>query len=211
MLLFTMTLLSCSSGSLNDRYPVSGETPNWQHCDVTWQCLAGGVWPMHKLSHYLQVGVTAMLIASKYEDIWAPEVRDFVYISDQAYSADQILEMEKIMLNALRFSLTVPTSLNFLNRFCKVGLAVDDKQAQHFATYLVELSLVDYACLKYSYSMVAASAVFCARLMLDRQPVLPPVSPRLHTFVNFHLRHARPHAFDAQLARHVVRARQARP
>ena len=31
------------------------------------------------------VGVTAMLIASKYEEIWAPEVRDFVYISDKAY------------------------------------------------------------------------------------------------------------------------------
>ena len=31
------------------------------------------------------VGVTAMLVASKYEEIWAPEVRDFVYISDKAY------------------------------------------------------------------------------------------------------------------------------
>lgn len=118
-----------------------------------------------------------MLVASKYEDIWAPEVRDFVYISDQAYTADQILEMEKIMLNTLRFSLTVPTSLNFLNRFCKVALAEEDKQAQHFATYLVELSLVDYSCLKYSACMVAAAAVFCARLMLGHQPVLPPVRP----------------------------------
>jgi len=27
-----------------------------------------------------------MLIASKYEEIWAPEVRDFVYISDKAYT-----------------------------------------------------------------------------------------------------------------------------
>ena len=54
-----------------------------------------------------QVGITAMLIASKYEDVWAPEVRDFVYISDHAYTSEQILEMEKIMLNTLRFQLTV--------------------------------------------------------------------------------------------------------
>lgn len=27
-----------------------------------------------------------MLIASKYEEIWAPEVNDFVYISDKAYT-----------------------------------------------------------------------------------------------------------------------------
>ena len=39
------------------------------------------------------VGVTAMLIASKYEEIWAPEVRDFVYISDKAYTREQILGM----------------------------------------------------------------------------------------------------------------------
>ncbi|KAK9813995.1 hypothetical protein WJX73_008530 [Symbiochloris irregularis] len=125
------------------------------------------------------VGVTAMLIASKYEDIWAPEVRDFVYISDQAYTAEQILEMEKIMLNSLRFSLTVPTALNFLNRYCKVGLQAAEgqeqemKQAVHFATYLVELSLVDYSCLKFSYSQVAAAAVFCTRLMLQMEPVMP--------------------------------------
>ena len=38
-----------------------------------------------------------------------PQVRDFVYISDRAYTRDQILNMEKIMLNALRFNLTVPS------------------------------------------------------------------------------------------------------
>lgn len=40
------------------------------------------------------VGVTAMLIASKYEEIYAPEVRDFVYITDNAYTKEEILEME---------------------------------------------------------------------------------------------------------------------
>ena len=59
--------------------------------------------------HLQLVGVTAMLVASKYEEIWAPEVRDFVYISDRAYTRDQILNMEKIMLNCLRFNLTVPS------------------------------------------------------------------------------------------------------
>lgn len=68
-----------------------------------------------------QVGVTAMLVASKYEEIWAPEVKDFVYISDEAYSRQQILDMEKIMLNTLKFNLTVPTPHNFLARFLKAA------------------------------------------------------------------------------------------
>ena len=73
------------------------------------------------------VGVTAMLLASKYEEIWAPEVRDFVYISDRAYTRDQILNMEKIMLNVLRFNLTVPTPFNFLARFFKAAGCAEDK------------------------------------------------------------------------------------
>lgn len=40
------------------------------------------------------IGVTAMLIASKYEEIYAPEVRDFVYITDRAYTKEEILKME---------------------------------------------------------------------------------------------------------------------
>jgi cyclin B len=32
------------------------------------------------------VGVSALLIASKYEEIYPPELKDFVYITDRAYS-----------------------------------------------------------------------------------------------------------------------------
>jgi cyclin B len=69
------------------------------------------------------VGVTAMLVASKYEEIWAPEVRDFVYISDKAYGRDEILGMEKQMLNSLAFDLTVPTPFPFLARYRKAAAA----------------------------------------------------------------------------------------
>ena len=62
----------------------------------------------------LQVGVTAMLIASKYEEIWAPELNDFVYISDRAYKKEQILTMEKVMLNALKFNLTGVSATSLL-------------------------------------------------------------------------------------------------
>ena len=71
------------------------------------------------------VGVTAMLLASKYEEIWAPEVRDFVYISDKAYTREQIIEMEKDMLSELGFHLTVP-AVSFLEQIfqgCRSGQA----------------------------------------------------------------------------------------
>ncbi len=47
------------------------------------------------------VGVTAMLIASKYEEIYPPIVSDFVYITDNAYTREEILDMEEKILMAL--------------------------------------------------------------------------------------------------------------
>ena len=112
--------------------------------------------------HLQLVGVTAMLVASKYEEIWAPEVRDFVYISDRAYNRDQILNMEKIMLNVLRFNLTVPTHLHFFQRFIKAAGVVDEPEVVAYATYLMELALPDYGMLRFPYSKIAAAAVAAA-------------------------------------------------
>ncbi len=69
------------------------------------------------------VGVTALLLAAKYEEIWAPEVNDFVHISDNAYTREQILHMEKTMLNTLQFNLTVPTPYVFVARCLKAAAA----------------------------------------------------------------------------------------
>ena len=62
-----------------------------------------------------------MLLAAKYEEIWAPEVQDFVFISDNAYSREQVLTMEKNMLNSLKFNLTVPTPYVFMVRLLKAA------------------------------------------------------------------------------------------
>ena len=114
------------------------------------------------------VGVTAMLLASKYEEIWAPEVRDFVYISDKAYTREQILACEKGMLNTLGFHLTVPTPFQFLTRLSKAAGA--DKEMAHLAQFYMELALPDYSCLRYKGSEIAAAALYCAIRTLRHTP-----------------------------------------
>ena len=47
------------------------------------------------------VAVAALLIASKYEEIYPPIVSDFVYITDNAYTREEILQMEQRMLTSL--------------------------------------------------------------------------------------------------------------
>jgi G2/mitotic-specific cyclin-B, other len=103
------------------------------------------------------VGVTAMLLASKYEEIFAPEVRDFVYITDKAYTREQILEMEAWMLRVLEFRISVPTPYVFLNRFLKAAEA--DARVTLLATYLVERCLQEYKMIAHTPSKLAAAAV----------------------------------------------------
>lgn len=71
------------------------------------------------------VGISAMLIACKYEEIWAPEVNDFVRISDSAYLREQVLAAEKAILRKLEWHLTVPTPYVFLVRYIKASVTSD--------------------------------------------------------------------------------------
>ena len=83
-----------------------------------------------------------MLIACKYEEIYPPIVKDFVYITDSAYTHAEILAMESKILMELDFSITVTSAYRFLERF--IYLAKPSSFERNFAQYLIEGSLVDY-------------------------------------------------------------------
>ena len=63
------------------------------------------------------VGVTCMLIACKYEEIYPPIVKDFVYITDNAYSHQEILRMEQKILTSLDFNIQITSIWRFFERF----------------------------------------------------------------------------------------------
>ena len=106
------------------------------------------------------VGVTAMFIASKYEEIYPPEIRDFIFLSDNAYAKPEIIAMEEKILKTLEFNFNVPSPLRFLQEFGR-HLGANDLTLS-FAQYLIELSLVEYKFLRYIPSHCAASALFLA-------------------------------------------------
>jgi len=115
------------------------------------------------------VGVTAMLIASKYEEIYAPECNDFVYISDGAYTKDVILSMESMILSELKFSLNAPSPLHFLRRYSKA--AASDYTIHTLCKYLIELTILDIKLLRYPPSSIAAGAVYIGRKMTGKFPL----------------------------------------
>lgn len=114
------------------------------------------------------VGVVATLIAAKYEEIYPPKITDLVYICDKAYTKDEILEMEIVVLNVLEFQLRVPTAVQFLDRFAKVN-GLPDQQRQ-LAQYLAELSLPEIKMIRFTPSHLAAASIYLSNKLL-KQPV----------------------------------------
>jgi len=126
------------------------------------------------------IGVAAMLIAAKFEEIHPPEVRDFAYITDNTYSKLEILDMEAVILNALAFDLACPTAVHFLTKFQRANRS--NEVQRHLSQYIAELSLLEIKFLKYKPSQVAAAAVLLSnRLMLRRGPPQHPWSPQMVT------------------------------
>lgn len=104
------------------------------------------------------LGVAAMFLASKYEEIYAPEIGDFVYITDNTYTKEQVRQMERLILRALHFDLGRPLAIHFLRRYSKAAESDDDMHTM--AKYFLELTFVDYDLASKPPSLVAAAAMW---------------------------------------------------
>lgn len=117
------------------------------------------------------IGVTVMFIASKFEEIYPPEVKDFVYICNEGWSKEEILDAEVRILTRLQFVLCAPTFGHFLDRYAHViGCSEDQK---HLMQYLLELTLPHSFMLQYPPSHLAAAAVLMSNKLLRHHPSWP--------------------------------------
>ena len=61
-----------------------------------------------------------LLCTSPLQEIYPPNVNDFVFITDNTYTREQMVAMEETILQKLSYELTVPTSKTFLRRYLQV-------------------------------------------------------------------------------------------
>ena len=89
------------------------------------------------------LGVTAIYIASKYQEIDPPPIVDFVYMTDGAVtSSAEVLAMEFCVLQELEYNFTFPTSLSFLETYMQV-IKCTDLSTEQFTMFILDLSLGD--------------------------------------------------------------------
>lgn len=113
------------------------------------------------------IGVTALLVAAKFEEIEPPEVRDLVYITDSAYTKEDILDMERTVLLALAFQIVVPTEAHFLEPLMNAN-GCDDTQRE-VVQYLIELALQNIRMIRHLPSTLVAAAILLTNELSDQQ------------------------------------------
>mmetsp|Transcript_7468 Transcript_7468/g.21093 ORF Transcript_7468/g.21093 Transcript_7468/m.21093 type:complete len:380 (+) Transcript_7468:501-1640(+) len=111
------------------------------------------------------VGVSCLMLASKYEEIFPQSLDEFSYITDRLYSKQDIKECEMEVLRTLKYELTVPTIRPFLKRCLQA--AKGGSKLEFLANYICELALLDYGMLQFLPSMIAASSVILAQITLN--------------------------------------------
>lgn len=110
------------------------------------------------------IGVTALFIATKYEEMYSPSIGDYVYITDKSCTEKDIRLMEIKMLKSLDFFLGKPTPIQFLRRNSKSGEV--DVVVHTMAKFMIELSIMEYTMAHVNPSALAAAALCLSLLIL---------------------------------------------
>ncbi|KAL6452524.1 CLB2 G2/mitotic-specific cyclin CLB2 [Candida maltosa Xu316] len=111
----------------------------------------------------------SLFIAAKYEEVFSPSVKNYAYFTDGSYTEEEILQAEKYILTKLNFDLNYPNPMNFLRRISKADDY--DVQSRTLGKYLLEITIVDYKFIGMKPSLCCASAMYLARLILEKVPV----------------------------------------
>ena len=107
---------------------------------------------------YQLVGTAAFLIACKQNEIYCPELKKFIELTDNTYKKEELIEMENDILKVLCFDVRLPTANDFYNIVSKAN---NFNQNQYYlGKYILDSSLIDYQMLKYPPSVIGVSCVY---------------------------------------------------
>jgi G2/mitotic-specific cyclin 1/2 len=112
------------------------------------------------------VGITALFVASKYEEVMCPSITHFLNMADGGYDVNEMLKAERYLLQTLDFDMSYPNPLHFLRRISKADQY--DIQTRTVSKYLIEIGCLEHRLLAFPPSLLAAAAMYLARLCLER-------------------------------------------
>eukprot|EP01065_Artemidia_motanka_P032965 TRINITY_DN39936_c0_g1_i1.p2 TRINITY_DN39936_c0_g1~~TRINITY_DN39936_c0_g1_i1.p2 ORF type:complete len:383 (+),score=97.31 TRINITY_DN39936_c0_g1_i1:54-1202(+) len=130
------------------------------------------------------LGCACMMIAAKFEEMFPPEVTDYIHISANTYTVEEMLQMEASVLSTLEYRLALPTAHAFVKHFVESCADGDNVVQGHAAMYVAEHCQLCYPLLRYPPSMQAAACVSFARMALRKPMPHPPHLTRVSRYTD---------------------------
>ena len=104
------------------------------------------------------LGVTALYIATKLNEIFSGSVKDYVFMTDRAYNEIDIISMESDICKTLNFNFLVPHCLSFFQIFSKkIGFDKDSEEYQ-FGIFIIQNFLMNSKSFNYNYSIISIAS-----------------------------------------------------
>ena len=116
------------------------------------------------------LGVTALFIAAKYEEIYPPNIKEFLAACDNSFLRGEVISLECRILALVDYRLAVPSAFTFTERYSEQAELA--RKEYYFALFLIDLSLTASCFHKYKPSHIAAAAVYLS-LKVFRKPEWP--------------------------------------
>jgi len=123
-------------------------------------------WPNFKKTDLQCLGITALHIAGKYEEIYPPELKTILKVIDNAVTREQVVNLEFRILQILNFDMVWPSILRFMERFAII--AGFNKEQQMIAQMWCDFILLDMALLKQRPSVLGAVAVYATNMITTK-------------------------------------------
>jgi cyclin B len=117
------------------------------------------------------VGAAALFVTSKFDERQPPLADDFIYVCDDAYSREELMEMEREMLKVVDFDIGMPLSYSYLRRYAKA--TKESMELLTLSRYILETSLLHYEFVTERESRVAAAA-FALALRMSKPQLKQP-------------------------------------
>ncbi|XP_035772575.1 G1/S-specific cyclin-E-like [Anopheles albimanus] len=132
-----------------DNHP--GIVPRMRAILVDWLSEVCEVYKMHRETYYLAVdyidrflsrkkeqkkthlqllGITALFVAAKVEEIYPPKIGEFAYVTDGACTEEDILDEELVLLSVLDWNINPVTVIGWLGMYMQVNVTAREPENQ---------------------------------------------------------------------------------
>ena len=132
-----------------------------------------------KTSELQLVGITCLLIATKFEEIYPPEIRDLEYITDGSCKYQDIINKEREILSVLNFDILTVYSYTLLKRIHFISTT--PIKVFHLALYVLECSFFDENSFEFDDFIKALGALYLSKAILLGKFKFPSVLTNLIT------------------------------